>query len=76
MNESFKYIQQPFVLSLFGSIIYYIAERCDCYINARKTSSLNRRTILVFVILLICLYIITIEENVETQDVFTDAANF
>jgi hypothetical protein len=76
MNESFKYIQQPFVLSIIGALIYYIVERCDCYINARKTSSLNRRTILVFIILIICLYIITIEENVEMQDVFTDAANF
>lgn len=76
MNEYVKYLKQPIILALFGSFIYYIVERFDCYINARKTSSLNRRTSIVFVILVASLYFITYEEMKPNSEIFTDIGNF
>lgn len=76
MHENFKYIKQPLALSIIGALAYYMLERFDCYINARKTSSLNRRTTIVFIILFVSLYFITIEENVEPENVFTDIGSF
>jgi len=76
-NVYMKYLKMPFVLALVGSFIYYVIERFDCYINARKTSSLNRRTIVVFVILVSSLYFITMEDKVQRGgEMFTDIANF
>ena len=76
MHENFKYIKQPFALAIIGALVYYMVERFDCYVNARKTSSLNRRTTIVFIILFVSLYFITIEENVEPEIVFTDIGSF
>jgi len=42
MHENLKYIKQPLALSIIGALVYYMLERFDCYVNARKTSSLNR----------------------------------
>ena len=71
-----KYIRNPGILALFGSLIYYLIERFDCYVNARKTSSLNRRTIIVFLILVSSLYFITLEEKNHQSEMFTDIAPF
>jgi hypothetical protein len=72
-----KYLKMPIVLAMIGSLIYYIIERFDCYINARKTTSLTRRTSIVFVILIISLYIITMDESVQKGgEIFTDIGNF
>ena len=71
-----KYLKNPIILAVFGSLIYYILERFDCYVNARKTSSLNRRTVVVFLILVASLYFITMEEKSEQSDMFTDIAQF
>lgn len=71
-----KYLKNPIILAIFGSLIYYILERFDCYVNARKTSSLNRRTVVVFLILVASLYFITMEEKSEQSDMFTDIAQF
>ena len=72
-----KYLKMPGVLAIVGAVIYYIIERFDCYINARKTASLNRRTGVVFVILLSCLYIITMDNGVQHGgEIFTDIGNF
>ena len=76
MNEYLKYLKNPGILSVVGALVYYIIERFDCYINARKTSSLNRRTIVVFIILLASLYYITIKEGSASQEIFTDIGNF
>ena len=76
MNEYLKYLKNPAILSVVGALVYYIIERFDCYINARKTSSLNRRTFVVFLILVSCLYYITIKEGSATQEIFTDIGNF
>lgn len=76
MQEYLKYLKQPVVLALVGTFIYYILERLDCYINARKTASLNRRSGIVFVILFASLYYITIEQNGGNQEIFTDIGNF
>jgi len=76
-NVYMKYLKMPFVLALVGSFIYYIIERFDCYINARKTSSLNRRTIVVFIILVSSLYFITMDDKVQRGgEIFTDIGNF
>ncbi len=71
-----NYIKNPIAVSIIGAIIYYLAERFDCYINARKTSSLNRRTLVVFIILLLSTYFITIEDKPPVQEIFTDIGNF
>jgi hypothetical protein len=71
-----KYLKQPIILGLIGSIVYYLLERFDCYINARKTSSLNRRTSIVFVILVASLYFITYEGIKPNSEIFTDIGNF
>jgi len=71
-----KYIKHPISLALIGSLLYYLFERFDCYINARKTSSLNRRTTVVFVILIAALYFITMEEKIAHSEIFTDIGNF
>lgn len=72
-----KYLKMPIVLAIVGSLIYYIIERFDCYINARKTTSLMRRTSIVFAILLICLSVITMDEGVHKGgEIFTDIGNF
>ena len=72
-----KYLKMPIVLAMIGSLIYYIIERFDCYINARKTTSLTRRTSIVFVILIISLYVITMDEGVQRGgEIFTDIGNF
>jgi hypothetical protein len=72
-----KYLKMPIVLAMVGSLIYYIIERFDCYINARKTTSLMRRTSIVFAILLICLSVITMDEGVHKGgEIFTDIGNF
>ena len=76
MQEYLKYLKQPVVLALVGTLIYYILERLDCYINARKTASLNRRSGIVFVILFSSLYYITMEQNGGNQEIFTDIGNF
>lgn len=72
-----KYLKMPIVLAIIGSLIYYIIERFDCYINARKTTSLTRRTSIVFAILIICLHVITMDEGVQRGgEIFTDIGNF
>jgi hypothetical protein len=76
MQEYLKYLKQPVVLALVGTLIYYILERLDCYINARKTASLNRRSSIVFVILFASLYYITMDQNGGNQEIFTDIGNF
>ena len=76
MHEYYKYLKQPVILALIGSLVYYLLERFDCYINARKTSSLNRRTSIVFVILVASLYFITYEEMKPNTEIFTDIGNF
>ena len=76
MQEYLKYLKQPLVLALVGTLIYYILERLDCYINARKTASLNRRSGIVFVILFASLYYITMDESNSNAEIFTDIGNF
>lgn len=76
MEEYLKYLKNPLILALVGTFIYYILERLDCYINARKTASLNRRSLIVFVILFASLYYITMEQNGGNQEIFTDIGNF
>ena len=72
-----KYLKMPLVLAMVGSLIYYIIERFDCYINARKTTSLTRRTSVVFAILLCSLYFITMDDGVQKGgEIFTDIGNF
>lgn len=72
-----KYLKMPIVLAIIGSLIYYIIERFDCYINARKTTSLTRRTSIVFAILIIFLNVITMDEGVQRSgEIFTDIGNF
>jgi len=71
-----KYLKNPIILAIFGSLIYYLLERFDCYVNARKTSSLNRRTVIVFLILVSSLYFISIEEKNHQSEMFTDIAPF
>ena len=71
-----KYIKHPISLAAIGSLVYYLFERFDCYINARKTASLNRRTSVVFVILVAALYFITMEEKTAHSEIFTDIGNF
>ena len=76
-NSTMKYLKMPLVLAMVGSLIYYIIERFDCYINARKTTSLTRRTSIVFVILIISLYFIKMDEGVQKGgEIFTDIGNF
>jgi hypothetical protein len=76
-NSNMKYLKMPVVLAIIGSLIYYIIERFDCYVNARKTTSLMRRTSIVFVILLCSLYVIIMEDGVQKGgDIFTDIGNF
>jgi len=70
------YLKNPIILAIFGSLIYYLVERFDCYINARKTSSLNRRTVIVFLILISSLYFITMDNNNQQGEMFTDIAPF
>jgi len=70
------YLKNPIILSTFGALIYYLSERFDCYINARKTSSLNRRTVVVFLILVASLYFVTMEDKDAQSEMFTDVANF
>jgi len=71
-----KYIKNPVILAILGSLVYYLLERFDCYVNARKTSSLNRRTVTVFIILVASLYFITMEEKSQHSEIFTDIGNF
>lgn len=71
-----KFLKNPIILAVFGSLIYYLLERFDCYVNARKTSSLNRRTVIVFLILVASLYFITLEEKNHQSEMFTDIAPF
>lgn len=71
-----KYIKNPLILAILGSLVYYVIERYDCYVNARKTSSLNRRTVIVFLILVGSLYYITMEEKSNHSEMFTDIAPF
>lgn len=76
-NSNMKYLKMPVVLAIIGSLIYYIIERFDCYVNARKTTSLMRRTSIVFVILICSLYVIIMEDGVQKGgDIFTDIGNF
>jgi len=76
-NSTMKYLKMPVVLAIIGSLIYYIIERFDCYVNARKTTSLMRRTSIVFVILICSLYVIIMEDGVQKGgDIFTDIGNF
>ena len=70
------YLKNPVILAIFGSLLYYLIERFDCYINARKTSSLNRRTVIVFLILVSSLYFITMDNNNQQGEIFTDIAPF
>jgi hypothetical protein len=70
------YLKNPVILAIFGSLLYYLIERFDCYINARKTSSLNRRTVIVFLILISSLYFITMDNNNQQGEMFTDIAPF
>jgi len=77
MDNSLKYLKIPAVLAVVGALIYYIIERFDCYINARKTTSLLRRTGVVFIILISSLYFITMDDGVQKGgDIFTDIGNF
>lgn len=77
MENSVKYFKMPVVLAIVGSLIYYIIERFDCYVNARKTNSLMRRTSIVFAILIISLYFITMDDGVQKGgEIFTDIGNF
>jgi hypothetical protein len=76
MNEYLKYLKNPGILSVVGALVYYLIERFDCYINARKTASLNRRTIVVFIILLASLYYINMKDTTASQEIFTDIGNF
>jgi hypothetical protein len=71
-----KYIRHPIIVALIGSLIYYLIERFDCYINARKTSSLNRRTMIVFIILTASLYFVLYEDKTQHSEIFTDIGNF
>ena len=71
-----KNMKHPIFVALIGSLVYYIIERFDCYINARKTASLNRRTVIVFVILVGCLYFIAHEDKTQHSEIFTDIGNF
>ena len=71
-----KNMKHPIFVALIGSFIYYIIETFDCYINARKTASLNRRTVIVFVILVSCLYFIAHEDKTQHSEIFTDIGNF
>ena len=71
-----RYSKHPVVVATVGALINYLYERFDCYINARKTSSLNRRTTVVFLILIAGLYFITMEEKTAHSDIFTDIGNF
>jgi hypothetical protein len=75
-NMYMKYLKMPVVLALVGSFVYYLIERFDCYINARKTTSLNRRTGIVFSIMFLALYFITMEEKTTHGEIFTDIGNF
>jgi hypothetical protein len=70
------YLKNPIILSIFGSLIYYLLERFDCYVNARKTSSLNRRTVIVFIILVASLYFITLEEKNPHSEMIPGIAPF
>lgn len=70
------YLKNPIILSIFGSLIYYLLERFDCYVNARKTSSLNRRTVIVFLILVASLYFITLEEKNPHSEMIPGIAPF
>ena len=72
-----KYLKHPIFISVVGSLIYYIIERFDCYINARKTTSLNRRTVYVFLILVASTYFISMSgESCESPEILTDIGNF
>jgi hypothetical protein len=77
METIIKYLKNPIILSSVGALIYYLIERFDCYINARKTTSLNRRTISVFVILVSSTYFLTLtQESHDTPEMLTDMGNF
>jgi hypothetical protein len=77
METIIKYLKNPIILSSVGALIYYLIERFDCYINARKTTSLNRRTISVFVILVSSTYFLTLtQESNDTPEMLTDMGNF
>lgn len=77
MDKIINYLKNPMILSLSGSLIYYLTERFDCYINARKTTSLNRRTIYVFLILVASTYFISMSgERCESPEILTDIGNF
>ena len=77
METIIKYLKNPMILSVTGSLIYYLIERFDCYINARKTTSLNRRTVIVFVILVASNYFISMsQESRDTPEMLTDMGNF
>jgi len=77
MDSILQYLKNPGIISLVGSLIYYLIERFDCYINARKTASLTRRTIIVFIILFVCTYYISLSQNSNNcQEILTDIGNF
>ena len=77
MQNMNKYLKNPLTISLIGTIIYYLLERFDCYINARKTSSLNRRSVYVFLLLVSATYIVSQhEELATTPEILTDIGNF
>jgi hypothetical protein len=77
LDSYIKFLKTPLTLALIGTLIYYIIERFDCYINARKTTSLNRRSGIVFAILIASLYIITMDDGIQKGgEIFTDIGNF
>lgn len=71
-----QYIKNPVILAILGSLVYYLLERFDCYVNARKTSSLNRRTVIVFLILVASLYFIISEEKSHHSEMIPGIAPF
>jgi hypothetical protein len=77
MDKIIDYLHNPMILSITGSFIYYLIERFDCYINARKTTSLTRRTIYVFIILVVCTYFISMSnKTTNSPEMLTDMGNF
>ena len=73
MDKIINYLHNPMILSITGSFIYYLIERFDCYINARKTTSLMRRTVYVFVILVSCTYFISMShESTDSPEMSTE----
>ena len=77
MDKIINYLQNPMILSITGSLIYYLIERFDCYINARKTTSLTRRTVYVFAILVSSTYFISLaKESTDSPEMLTDIGTF